>query len=220
MYTLWASSKGYKVAQISRQCGGEAGVKSSTLEIDGDYAYGYLRSEVGIHRLVRLSPFDEKHRRHTSFASLSLIPIVEEELEIPILDRDIRWDTFRAGGAGGQNVNKVETAVRLHHIPSGIIVNCQAERSQFRNKQKALKMLQYRLSDLAKKEKQKSKESILEKQKSISFGSQIRSYILYPYQMVKDERTGYKVNQVTSVLDGDLDSFMESFLRMNASKVF
>ena len=214
MYQRWAERHSFDRSLLDFQAGDEAGIKSVTLEIRGDYAYGLLKAEVGVHRLVRLSPFDAAHRRHTSFASIFVYPEAEEIGEIEILDSDLRVDTFRASGAGGQHVNKTDSAVRITHGPSGIVVSCQSERSQHRNRVNAMKVLKARMMAARMNEEEEKKAEKEGEKKEIAWGNQIRSYVFHPYNMVKDHRTGQETGSVQAVMDGALDPFINAFLRM------
>jgi peptide chain release factor 2 len=216
MYTRWTERRGFSREVVDLQPGDEAGIKSATIVVGGDYAYGLLAAEAGVHRLVRISPFDQAARRHTSFASLYVWPELEDDIDIEIEEKDLRIDTFRSSGAGGQHVNVTDSAVRLTHIPTGIVVSCQNERSQHKNRASAMKVLKSRLYDLRLKEQQAKLDQIGGEKKDIAFGSQIRSYVLHPYQMVKDHRTKHQTSDVTRVLDGDLDDFIKSYLMKKA----
>jgi peptide chain release factor 2 len=214
MYLRWAESRGYETEMLDITQGEEAGIKSVTIEVDGEYAFGYLRSEKGVHRLVRLSPFDAAHRRHTSFALVEVLPqVAMDEAEIDIDPGDIKLDVFRSSGAGGQNVQKNATAVRITHLPTGIVVTCQNERSQTQNREFAMRILRARLLELRQAEKEEERAVLRGEYTKAEWGSQIRSYVLHPYQMVKDHRTDYETGNTQAVLDGNLDEFMESFLR-------
>jgi len=217
MYTRWAEEKGYQVEILDILPGEEAGIKSVSLSIKGDLAYGYLKAEQGVHRLVRISPFDASGRRHTSFASVSVEPDVEEDGEIVIDPNDLRIDTFRASGAGGQHVNKTESAVRITHIPTGIVVTCQSERSQHANRDRAMRMLRARLLQRRLEEQQKKMEELRGQQGEIAWGNQIRSYVFTPYTLVKDHRTGAETSNVNAVMDGEIDMFIEAYLRRKQS---
>ncbi|WP_251551908.1 peptide chain release factor 2 [Neobacillus muris] len=217
MYTRWAEKKGFKVETLDYLPGDEAGIKSVTLAIKGHNAYGYLKAEKGVHRLVRISPFDASGRRHTSFVSCDVMPEFNDEIEIEIRSEDLRVDTYRASGAGGQHINKTESAVRITHIPTGIVVACQTERSQIQNREHAMKMLKSKLYQREIEEKEKALAEIRGEQKEIGWGSQIRSYVFHPYSMVKDHRTGAESGNVQGVMDGDIDQFIDAYLRSRIS---
>lgn len=218
MYSMWAQRNGYKFEIIDILPGEGAGVKSAVSIVTGPYSYGYLKSERGVHRLVRISPFDANKRRHTSFASLDVIPEFDEEIDIEINESELKIDTYRSSGAGGQHVNVTDSAVRITHLPTGIVVQCQNERSQYKNKATAMKVLKARLYESKMEERKKELEAEYAKKKKIEWGSQIRSYVMHPYSMVKDHRTGYETSNVDRVMDGELDGFIEAFLKLKAKE--
>lgn len=215
MYTRWASKSNYQVNEVDFLEGDEAGIKSVTFEVIGENAYGYLKGEMGVHRLVRISPFDSNSRRHTSFASVEVLPEITDDIELDINPDDLRVDTYRASGAGGQHVNKTSSAVRITHIPTNIVAQCQSERSQIQNRETAMKMLKSKLMNLKEKENKDTIDDLKGVQMDIAWGSQIRSYVFCPYTMVKDHRTGYEVGNVQAVMDGDLNGFIDSYLKFN-----
>ena len=215
MYTKWAISNGFSVKELDYLEGDEAGIKSVTALISGENAYGFLKCEMGVHRLVRISPFDSGGRRHTSFASVEVLPEITEDIEIEINPDDLRIDTYRSSGAGGQHINKTDSAIRITHIPTNIVVSCQSERSQIQNRETAMKMLKSKLLDLKEKEQKERIEDLKGAQKDIAWGSQIRSYVFHPYSMVKDHRTGYETGNVEAVMNGELNDFMKAYLLMN-----
>jgi peptide chain release factor 2 len=218
MYMMWCEKKGWEARVTDSMPGDEAGIKNVTFEVFGDYAYGYFRAEKGVHRLVRISPFDSNKRRHTSFASLEVIPEIEEDTEVDIRPEDLKVDTYRSSGAGGQHVNKTESAIRITHMPTGVIVTCQLERSQMKNRETAMRVLKSKLIALKEEQHKESIAQIAGEKREIAWGSQIRSYVLHPYKMIKDLRTDFERSDVDNVLDGDLDRYVEAYLKMEAEK--
>lgn len=215
MYIMYGEKQGWKVIELDYQDGEEAGIKSATIQFEGSFAYGFLKAESGVHRLVRISPFDSNARRHTSFASVYVYPLIDDSIEITVSASDCEWSFYRSGGSGGQNVNKVETAVRLKHIPSGIIVECQQARTQGENRELAMKMLKSRLYEEEMRKREEALNATNSNKKKIEWGSQIRSYVLHPYKMIKDHRTDYEVGNVQPVLDGEIDGFIKAYLMSN-----
>ena len=219
MYIRWSETKGYDIKMLDLQYADEAGIKAATFMVSGSYAYGYLKNEAGVHRLVRISPFDANKRRHTSFTAVLVYPEIEDDADIDINEADLRVDTFRASGAGGQHVNKTDSAIRITHLPTGIVTSCQSDRSQHRNRDMAMKILKSRIYDITVKEKEKEMQDMIGEKKEISWGSQIRSYVLQPYQMVKDHRTMIETGNVDKVLDGDIDDFIKASLMEKNKKI-
>lgn len=218
MYTRWAETKGYSVSVLDMLRDYEAGIKSATLLVEGDNAYGYLKAEKGVHRLVRISPFDAAGKRHTSFASVDVMPELDDDIKIEINEEDLKIDTYRSGGAGGQHVNKTDSAVRITHLPTGIVVQCQNERSQHSNREMAMKMLTAKLLELKEQEQKEKVDDIKGEYREIAWGSQIRSYVFHPYNMVKDHRTGEETGNVSAVMDGEIDSFISAYLKQRSGK--